>query len=268
MTNYLKHFFLHKYTQVALNYVIPLIIAGGFAFLWLKFFPPDPDFWKEPFSEITRWGGEQSLKITDVEVLGASEVLDTQISLYLTEELRKINLDSLSLNLNQIKRGINFIPSVTDVELVIEKNGVLKVVVEERIPHILWYDNDQFHLLDKDGLAIDTVTSRDAYPDFFVIAGKGADNQVEEALKILSVSEKINHQIRGLVWVGERRWDLVLDKGRLVKLPEKEPVEAMQSLKILDEKENLLSREVSILDLRIPNRVYIRYYRNEEEIEE
>ncbi len=235
--------------------------------MWFKFFPPDPDFWKEPFSEITRWGGEQSLKITDVKVIGATEVLDTQISLYLTEELRKINLDSLSLDLNKIKRGINFIPSVTDVELAIEKNGVLKVVVEERIPQILWYDNEQFHLLDKDGLALDTVTNRNAYPDFFVIAGKDADNRVEEALEIFSVSEKINHHIRGLVWIGERRWNIVLDKGRLVKLPENEPIEAMKKLKILDEKESLLSREVSILDLRIPNQIYVRYYRNDEETE-
>ena len=235
--------------------------------MWLKFFPPDPGFWKEPFSGITKWGGEQSLKITDVKVVGATEVLDTQISLYLTEELRKINLDSLSLDLNQIKKGINFIPSVTDVELAIEKNGVLKVVIKERIPQILWYDNEQFHLLDKDGLALDTVTNRNAYPDFFVIAGKGADNRIKEALEIFSVSEKINHHIRGLVWIGERRWDIVLDKERLVKLPEDKPIEAMKKLKILDEKENLLSREVSILDLRIPNQIYIRYYRNDEETE-
>lgn len=232
-----------------------------------KYFPPDPTFWKEPFSEITKWGGEHSLKITDVEVIGASEDLDTQISLYLTEELRKINLDSLSLDLNQIKKGINFIPSVTDVELAIERNGVLKVVVEERVPRILWFDNNQFHLLDIDGLALDTVTNRNAYPEFFVIAGSGADRRVKEALEIFSVSDNINHHIRGLVWVGGRRWNMYLDKGRLVKLPENEPIVAMKKIKILDEEENLLSREVSILDLRIPNKIYVRHYGNEENTE-
>ena len=268
MLKYLNIVFHHQYTRITFSYVVPLIVAGGFIFVWIKYFPPDPSFWKEPLAEITRWGGEQTLKITDVKVIGASEVLDTQISLYLTEELRKVNLDSLNLDLNKIRTGINFIPSVTNVELAIEKNGVLKIIVEERIPQILWYDNEQFHLLDKDGLAIDTTTNRDAFPDFFVVAGRGADDKVEEAVDLVAVSEKINHHIRGLVWIGERRWDLVLDRGRLVKLPEKEPIEAMKKLKVLDEKEGLLEREISILDLRIPNKIYVRKYRNIEETEE
>ncbi|MYF45020.1 MAG: hypothetical protein F4223_01060, partial [Rhodobacteraceae bacterium] len=228
--NYLKTIFFNKYTLIAFNYVLPLVVAAVFIFMWFRFFPPDQSFWKEPLIAITNWGDEQNLKITDVEVLGASEVLDTQISLYLTEELRKIDLDSLNLNLNQLKKGITFIPSVTDVELAIEKNGILKVLVEERIPLVLWYDNEQYHVLDKDGHSLDTVTNRNTYSEFFVIAGKDADKKVLEAMGILSVSEKINHQIRGLVWVGQRRWDIIMDRDRMIKLPEKEPLEAMRKL--------------------------------------
>ncbi|MYG42300.1 MAG: hypothetical protein F4203_04030 [Rhodobacteraceae bacterium] len=261
--NYLKTIFFNKYTLIAFNYVLPLVVAAAFIFMWFRFFSPDQGFWKEPLLVITNWGDEQNLKITDVEVLGASEVLDTQISLYLTEELRKINLNSLNLNLNQLKKGITFIPSVTDVELAIEKNGVLKVVVEERIPLVLWYDNEQYHLLDKDGFSLDTVTNRNTYYDFFVIAGKDAHKKVLEAMEILSVSEKINHHIRGLVWVGQRRWDVIMDRDRVIKLPEKEPLEAMRKLMVLDENENLLSRQISILDLRIPKTIYVRNYTNQ-----
>ncbi len=260
--------FNHRYTRLTFNFIIPLIIVGSFVFVWATFFPPNQGFWKQPFAEISKWGGEQTLKITDVEVSGASEILDTQISLYLTEELRKINLDSLNLDLNKIKQGIDFIPSVSKVELAIEKNGVLKVVVEERVPRILWYENEQYHLLDKNGMALDSVTNRNAYADLFVIAGEAVDTKVEEALKILNVSDMINHQIRGLIWVGGRRWDIVLDKERLIKLPEQEPIEAMRKIKILDEEEDLLSRDISIIDLRIPDKIYIRYFKNNNTEEE
>jgi len=256
--NYLKTIFFHKYMLIAINYVLPVVVAAAFIFMWFRFFPPDQSFWKEPLFAITSWVDEKNLKITDVEVLGASEVLDTQISLYLTEELKKINLNSLNLDLNQLKKGITFIPSVSDVELAIEKNGVLKVVVEEKIPLVLWYENEQYHLLDKDGYSLDTVTNRDTYYEFFVIAGKNADKKVLEAMEILSVSKKINHHVRGLVRVGQRRWDVIMDRDRIIKLPENGPLEAMRKLKVLDEKENLLSRQISIIDLRIPKTIYVR----------
>lgn len=261
--NYLKTIFFNKYTLIAFNYVLPLVVAAAFIFMWFRFFPPDQGFWKESLITITNWGDEQNLKITDVEVLGVTEVIDIQISLYVTEELRKINLNSLNLDLNQLKKGITLIPSISDVKLTIEKNGVLKVVVEERIPLVLWYDNEQYHLLDKDGYSLDTVTNRNIYSEFFVIAGKDADKHLLEAMEILSVSEKINHHIRGLVWVGQRRWDVIMDRDRVIKLPEKEPLEAMRKLMVLDENENLLSRQISILDLRIPKTIYVRNYTNQ-----
>ena len=57
--------------------------------------------------------------------------------------------------------------------------------------------------------------------------------------------------------VAERRWNLVLDNNITVKLPESNPFAAVADLVRLDATEKLLSRAVSVVDLRIEDRVTV-----------
>ncbi|MEM6933631.1 MAG: cell division protein FtsQ/DivIB, partial [Pseudomonadota bacterium] len=64
---------------------------------------------------------------------------------------------------------------------------------------------------------------------------------------------------RALVRVGERRWDLVLDRDLRVLLPEKEPSGAVARIMALHLGEDqLLERDLQIIDMRIPNRPVLR----------
>jgi cell division protein FtsQ len=58
--------------------------------------------------------------------------------------------------------------------------------------------------------------------------------------------------------VSHRRWDLFLDNGVQVMLPEVEPLKAAQKLQDLDKKSGLLDRDLTVVDLRLPDRVAIR----------
>ena len=60
-------------------------------------------------------------------------------------------------------------------------------------------------------------------PDLPLIAGEGAEQHVPEALALLAETGPVATRVRGLVRVGERRWDLVLDRDQVVKLPEADP---------------------------------------------
>jgi cell division protein FtsQ len=64
--------------------------------------------------------------------------------------------------------------------------------------------------------------------------------------------------MRAAVLVAGRRWDLHLDNGVTVKLPEKGAREALQRLVKLDVERELLARDVSVVDLRLPDRVTVR----------
>ena len=58
--------------------------------------------------------------------------------------------------------------------------------------------------------------------------------------------------------VGERRWDLVLDRDQVVQLPEADPAAALRRVMALDAAEQLLARDLSVVDMRDPTRPMLR----------
>ncbi|MFD1808525.1 cell division protein FtsQ/DivIB [Gemmobacter lanyuensis] len=79
-----------------------------------------------------------------------------------------------------------------------------------------------------------------------------------EALQIVAAAEPIVPRLRGLVRVGERRWDVVLDRGQRILLPANNPVRALERLLALDKAEDLLNRDVLTVDLRSQQRPTLR----------
>ena len=48
--------------------------------------------------------------------------------------------------------------------------------------------------------------------------------------------------------------------GQVVMLPEKNPEHAIQKIIILDEAEQILSRNISVFDLRLPSRITVKFH--------
>ena len=61
-----------------------------------------------------------------------------------------------------------------------------------------------------------------------------------------------------MVLIGERRWDLVLDRDQRVMLPEAGAVAALNRVIELDRAEDLLARDVAVVDMRNDYRPTIR----------
>ena len=58
--------------------------------------------------------------------------------------------------------------------------------------------------------------------------------------------------------MGERRWDMVLDRGQRLMLPETEPIAALDRMIALNEAQDMLSRDIAAVDMRNPNRAVLR----------
>ena len=58
--------------------------------------------------------------------------------------------------------------------------------------------------------------------------------------------------------VGERRWDVVLDREQAIRLPEADPMAALRRVLALEKAEDVLERDISVLDLRDPQRPMLR----------
>jgi cell division protein FtsQ len=64
--------------------------------------------------------------------------------------------------------------------------------------------------------------------------------------------------VRGLVRVGERRWDLVLDRGQRIMLPAERPRRALDRVLAMDGAQDLLARDVTAVDMRLAGRPTLR----------
>jgi len=58
--------------------------------------------------------------------------------------------------------------------------------------------------------------------------------------------------------VGELRWDVVLSDGPRLMLPERDPVPALRRIVAADSEQAILARDVTHIDLRVPNRATLR----------
>ncbi len=140
----------------------------------------------------------------------------------------------------------------------VRSGGVLAVEITERKPAILWRTEASVEMLDKTGRRVATLLDRKARPDLPLMTGVGAEEHVPEALAILSAARPILPRVRGLVRMGERRWDVVLDRDQRIMLPEADAVQAVERAMAIDMAEEMLARDLAVVDLRNPDRPTLR----------
>jgi cell division protein FtsQ len=113
-------------------------------------------------------------------------------------------------------------------------------------------------LLDAGGHPIRRVAYREDRPELPLIAGEGAERHVPEVLTLAEAAAPLEDRLAGFVRMGDRRWDVVLAGGRRILLPESGAAAALDHAIALDRAKELLSRDVSVLDLRNPARPTLR----------
>lgn len=136
--------------------------------------------------------------------------------------------------------------------------GVLEVRLTERVPVLIWRHAGGLDLLDAEGRRVARIAARAVRPDLPLIAGEGAPAAVAEARALLAAAEPIAHRLQGLVRVGERRWDVVLDRDQRILLPARGAVAALERALALDAAQDVLERDITVLDLRNPQRPILR----------
>lgn len=184
-------------------------------------------------------------------------------SLGVQEDIREIfpydlPASSFDLDLDAIRVIIEDLPAVARASVRIRQGGVLTVEITERVPVALWKTPEGFQVIDVEGVVIDGVANHAARPELPVLTGEGADRQVAEALEILAAAAALQRELRGLVRMGERRWDLVLGDGRRILLPEVDPVRALERVIVLNTAQEMLDRDVGVVDMRIAARPTLR----------
>ncbi|EAQ46206.1 cell division protein ftsQ [Roseobacter sp. MED193] len=171
-------------------------------------------------------------------------------------------VSSFDLDLAQIRIQVESLAPVKTANVRIRPGGVLQIDVQERSPAMIWRNHQGLALLDETGAHVAELGRRAMHPDLPLIAGGAANLVAPEALELIATARPLGERLRGLVRIGERRWDVVLDRGQRIMLPQDGPVQALERVIVVSEVQDLLERDVAVVDMRIAARPTVRMTEN------
>jgi cell division protein FtsQ len=192
-----------------------------------------------------------------------TEIAVPDVSRDLAEQIRvaafvRLPVSSLELDVAAVRERVEALGAVERARVRALTSGVLEIRAIERVPVVVWRAPGGLELLDRNGVRVAEIDGRLRRPDLPLIAGVGAGEHVAEALALLDAARPVSERVRGLVRVGERRWNLVLDRDQAIELPELEPLPALQRVMALQTADDLLARDLGVVDMRDPRRPTLR----------
>ena len=199
--------------------------------------------------------------LSALSIQGSSDSLNAEI-----REILGLNfpISSFDLDLADLRNKVLSLPPVETAEVRLEGSSILHVKVKEKVPALLLKDDTGIHVLNKNGDYIRPLLSTEYGSKLPVITGEGAQKAAAEAFILFSALYDKLDEVRGLVLVGGRRWNIVLKSGQVIMLPEKKPEQAVQKILILDKAEKILSRDIAVFDFRLPYRITLRFPENKD----
>ena len=232
--------------------VFLMVLGAGWFF-------SDPDRQQqisEGIAEVRRSVAERpEFMVRLMAIDGASAELAEEIREVLPVDLPKSSFD---LDLDEMQARVEELDAVASAGLLIRAGGVLQVEVTERVPAVIWRVAGQLELLDAGGRRVAALVTRADRPDLPLLAGEGADRAVPEALALLRAARPLDDRLRGLVRMGDRRWDVVLDRDQRILLPETNPINALEQVIAVHQAKELLARDLAVVDMRNVERPTLR----------
>ena len=133
----------------------------------------------------------------------------------------------------------------------------LQITITERHAFALWQKNGRLSVIAADGTVLEPFVEN-RYLGLPLVVGRDAERQAKDFLAVVDRYPDIRSALRASILVADRRWDLRLTNGIDVQLPESDVAAALDRLVGLDHDKKLLSRDITVVDLRLPDRVTVR----------
>jgi cell division septal protein FtsQ len=162
-----------------------------------------------------------------------------------------------NVDIHNIKKQILQRNHLRNVQVKITLPNILYIYGEERKPFAIWWDYKKFFLIDDEGVILDKSVSDNDKKKYILVVGDEAIKNIHHIINVLTQSKQ-NGKVASIRFIGQRRWDLVLNNGIILKLPEKNELEAIRLFEKLVEKYALI-KDNSVVDMRLaPEKVFIK----------
>ena len=247
---------LLPFTEEQLHRIfLAIILGGGVALAWfVATLAGVPAMAHAQIASLASDAGLEvrHVRVTGVERMDAQRVYDRVLS-------QQRDLPMPDVELEAIRQDLLQMPWVKDARVSRQLPETLAIDIVERQPHAVLEKPDRLMLIDATGSELEPVSAAKAKA-MLVIAGPGANRQVQSLDRLLEAAPALKPQVVEAEWVGNRRWNLTFKSGQILALPrgDDEAATAFIDFARLDGQNRLLGGEVSTFDMRAPPRIYMR----------
>lgn len=191
--------------------------------------------------------------VENVEIAGNKRMSELDV-------LAALGLDGqtsmIGFNAEKSREVLAALPWVEAVNVQKVYPNDVRISIKERSPFAVWQHDGQMDIVDRSGRVI--VPFRpNLVNDVPFIVGQGAQAKAADFIKELGIYPSLVQQIRSYIRVGDRRWDLLLNNGVRIKLPELNAVKRLGDVIKADNAQHLLTRDVLSVDLRLADRMTV-----------
>ncbi|ORE96651.1 cell division protein FtsQ [Stappia sp. 22II-S9-Z10] len=154
-----------------------------------------------------------------------------------------------------LRRRVEALPWVEHATVRKILPGTVQLSISEAAPFARWRSEEGIKLISEDGTVLSDTVPPSAL-ELPMVAGYRANQRAKDAVALLDANPLYQIRTRAAVLVGERRWDLVLDTGATVMLPEEGASAALDRLAEL-EMAGPITMQPVIVDMRLADRTVI-----------
>ena len=163
----------------------------------------------------------------------------------------------LAFDIADAKRRVEALPWVraSTIERMLPDTILISIV--EREPLALWQLDSKLHLIDAEGEVI-LNDGLENYSDLLMVVGNGAETEASALIALIGTEPALMQQVKAATWIGSRRWNVHLKGDIVVRLPEDDAQSAWTRLAKYHKNHRVLDKNVTVLDLRIPDRLIVK----------
>ena len=162
-----------------------------------------------------------------------------------------------AVDLQAAREQMLALPWVSSVAVERVLPDTVVVHLTERRPMAVWQHNKQYAVIDREGHVLDR-DSVSAFPNLLVVSGEDAPVHAAALIDMLRSEPQLMERVDAAMRVGGRRWNVFLDNGVSIRLPEEEPAEAWHRLAEYQRMYALLAKNIRAIDMRIPDKLILQ----------
>jgi len=158
-----------------------------------------------------------------------------------------------ALDLNQINNRVLNIAEIKDASTRRLPNGNLIIKTKQHKAVAMWSDGVHFYPLSEDGTKIETPL--ETHDEHTIVFRGEIPKHIKDIINDVSV---LSPYIDYITLIESRRWDIHTKTGMVIYLPEENPSVAIHKITELNKTHKILSREISVLDMRDEKRILVK----------